>query len=820
MIDPRQIRHWFGRLITPGRHMRDTYESFKELLRLDAEALDTIAELDAHLFGHDPADEARIRHLCLSLCACVRNMADQLLRMDPSYGPVLPALGRLCDEVSTLLAPPEPDLSPPYVIPLDQAAGRFPQAGGKAANLATARVSGVPTPPGFVITASAFFRFLRDNDLETKIETLFQDVRLSRQDLVIQVTGEIQELILAGDIPPDIADEIVHAVNALPTGPALLAVRSSALAEDGDISFAGQYASELDVAPEEVLTAYKRVMAGKYCPRAVAYRVWHALTDSATAMASLVLPMMTARAGGVVYSLDPAGPGPNLLESAGGLLGVYVVGGVADRLVDGSTTPGRYLLSREEHPRIIQASSTMDRTLMPDEVVCDLARWAMHLERLFGRPQDVEWTYGPEGLRILQTRPLQEDRDESAFSSGDTATATILVKGLDCASPGAACGRVHIERSAEDFRRIPPGSVMVTDTLRPALSQFIDRMAAIVARNGSRASHLSSVARERGVPVLVGSTDTLSHGKVVTVDAGAGTIYDSCLSGITERSAEKDARTARIRSHHIDLIRKTVHLSLVDPQQDAFSPEGFQSLHDVIRYCHEKSVEAMFSLVGRQGRGLGRSRRLKTTLPLIMYVLDLGGGLHDDAGKKGPVATRHLESAPLRALWQGLADDRVPWDHRQLHIDWEEFDRISSGIFRTDSRLLASYAIAASDYTHLNIRFGYHFSVVDSLCGPNPGANYVKLRFKGGGTGMDQRGYRLVFIARTLGRFGFETRIAGDMLDASCSRLPGAETREALRALGLILAVTRLMDVRLSSMDDAERESEMFMQRFYPEKQP
>ena len=85
---------------------------------------------------------------------------------------------------------------------------------------------------------------------------------------------------------------------------------------------------------------------------------------------------------------------------------------------------------------------------------------------------------------------------------------------------------------------------------------------------------------------------------------------------------------------------------------------------------------------------------------------------------------------------------------------------------------------------------------------------------------MDQRGHRLVFITRTLARFGFETRIAGDMLDATCSRLSGEETREALRALGLILAVTRLMDVRLSSIEDAERESETFIKRFYPEKTP
>jgi pyruvate,water dikinase len=817
MIDSRQLRYWLGRLIAPDRHLRQKYESFKELLRFDAEALDTVAELDMHLFGHDPADQARIRYLCASLAVSVRGMADHLLLMEPSHAPVVQALDRLWDDMSALIEPPKPDLSPPYVIPLEAAAGQYAVAGGKAANLATARVSGVPTPPGFVITASAFFRYLRDNDLEKTIESLFQSVRLSHQDQIIQVTGEIQELILSAEVPGDIADEIVDAVKGLDLGSGLLAVRSSALAEDGDISFAGQYASELCVAPEDVLSAYKRVIAGKYCPRAVAYRVWHGLTDNATAMASLVLPMMDARAGGVAYTFDPAGQGSANSESDSETLGVYMVGGMAAELVDGSTTPGRYVLTREEQPRILKKYAQADRAFMPDEAVCELGRWAMHLERLFGQPQDVEWTYGPDGLRILQTRPLQQDRDETMIAPEETGSATILASGLSCASPGAACGQVHIERNAGNFWRIPQGAVIVTDTLRPALSQFIDRISAIVSRNGSRASHLSSVARERGVPVVVGPADSLTHGDMVTVDAGAGIIYEGCLSGITERRQEQDARTARVREEYVHLIRRTVHLHLVDSEREDFSPQGFRSLHDVIRYCHEKSVEEMFTMVGRQGRGLGRSRRLDTGLPLVMYVLDFGGGLHTDAGKKGSLAIRHITSEPLSALWDGLGDSRVQWDTGQLHVDWEEFDRISSGLFRADSRLLASYAIVASDYTHLNIRFGYHFSVVDALCGTSAGANYVKFRFKGGGTGMDQRGYRLAFIARTLTRFGYETRIAGDMLDASCSRLAEAETRDALRVLGLILAVTRVMDVKLSCVDDAERESQAFMQRFYPE---
>jgi pyruvate,water dikinase len=171
----------------------------------------------------------------------------------------------------------------------------------------------------------------------------------------------------------------------------------------------------------------------------------------------------------------------------------------------------------------------------------------------------------------------------------------------------------------------------------------------------------------------------------------------------------------------------------------------------------------------------------------------------------------------MRPLWAGLADERVDWDESQLHMDWETFDRISAGIFRKDSRILASYSIIASEYMHLNIRFGYHFSIVDALCGEFPGANYIKFRFKGGGAALSQRAHRLTFIRQVLERFGYEVLIKGDMLDAAYMRMPVDETARCLYVLGLVLAVTRLMDMKLAEASDAQREATLFMQRFFPE---
>ncbi len=811
MIASRLLRHWFTRLMTPDTLIREKYGQFKRLLRADAEALDLIADLDNHLYGHDPADMARIRFLSARLIRMVRDMVSALTAMNPAeYADLAPKLDEMAADIALRTTRVALDQSSPYLISLDDAYSHPDKVGGKAANLSLARQAGAPTPPGYVITASAFARFMRDNGLESEVERRFRSVCLSDYNSIIRATGDMQELILAGDVPADIAAEILTATNQLIQDGSLLAVRSSALAEDGTISFAGQYASELGVRAEDVLSAYKRVLAGKYCPRAVAYRIRHGLSDNDTAMAVLVLPLVPAEAAGVVYTRDPACP-----TVGGEAMGVYVVAGLAAGLVDGTATPEKVYVTRDASPAFIPGCECSTGLSINEETLLELGQWCMKLETLFGLPQDVEWAWGQSGLYILQTRRLQQDVEKVAFSEHETDQGVVKIAGLECASPGAACGPVHHAQTGSSFRNIPHGSVVVTPTLRPALSQFLDRIAAVVAGSGSRASHLASVARERGVPVLVGYHDTLlENEELVTVDAAAGRIFSGCLPGVMTLERQAEENRALLRAEHETLARAMVRLNLTDPDSPDFTPAGCQSLHDVVRFCHEMSVAEMFSLVGRDGRGLGGSRKLRTELPLVMYVLDLGGGLADQTDAGGDVETSHLVGVPLRELWKGLSDSRIAWDQGQMHVDWEAFDRISAGLFRLDSRILASYAIIAADYMHLNIRFGYHFSVVDSVCGDTASANYVKFRFKGGGASLEQRGYRLLFVDAVLSCLGFENSIKGDMLDATFARMPVEDTMHALRFLGLVLAETRLMDMRMSSPEQATFEADAFLQRY------
>jgi len=802
------FKHWTYQVFSPGTLLRRKYEAFKSLLRHDAIALELIADLEELFYGEVLADRQRANWLAARLSKSVKTMAGQLVEMNPSKFMDLPEYFRKIDfYVRMALELEQPEVGPPYILSLEDAAAMPRLAGGKASNLGRVLgLGGVPVPPGFVITANAFNYLVDYNELGAEIETRLRQMVVSDRDRLAALTAEMQELILAAEVPEEIARGIRFAVSEIiEDEDALIAVRSSALAEDGEISFAGQYASELNVQPNDVLEAYKRVLAGKYCPRAVSYRISNGLTDADTAMAILVIPMVDADNAGVVYSMDPDCHGRDAI-------GVYGVRGLGDGLVDGSVSPAKATLTREAEPRLAEGCTPDQGGLPSEAALCELGRLAMKLERELGGPQDIEWAEDVTGrLFILQTRPLQLERDKAAEVHAPVA-GLPLAEGFERASAGVGCGEIYYAPTGAEIARIPDGAVVVTPTLKPSLLAFIGNMSGVISRTGSRASHFASVARESGVPVLVGELDPpLAPGRLVTVDGSTGTIHDGCVESILTRSREGGRISGRVLRQYEKVVPLTVKLNLTDPQAENFTPEGCRSMHDVVRFCHEKSVGEMFSLVDKKGRGMGAARRLKTQLPLVMYLLDLGEGLFPTAAEGKLVDAADIKSRPMWALWYGLSDSRVKWPNTLTHMDWEEFDKVSAGIFSFDSKLLASYGLISEDYLHLMIRFGYHFSVVDSICGPDEGANYINFRFKGGGAGFDQRLLRLLFIRRVLERYGFETTTRGDMLDAKAGRIGENETRRLLARLGYLMAVTRLMDMRMDDEEQVEAEVERFM---------
>lgn len=800
--------HWTYQAFSPGTLLRNKYNAFKELLRLDDQCLERIADLEEIHYGREQADWARVEWLCEELGRNLHGLIEQLQAMAPTkYMDLLDYFTKIHFYVRMAVTVPDAQIVSPFVFPVTEAHLHPQQAGGKALHFGRiAAETDLPLPPAMVISASAYHYFIEANELRPMLDDRLRKVRLTDPSELAALADEMQLLILEADMPETIANEIEIAAMELGSGGKPLAVRSSAVAEDGEASFAGQYASVLNVSAADVMDAWKEVVASKYTPRAIAYRIMHGLADAETPMAVLLMPMVDAACAGVVYTRDP-----DAAIDGQESLAIYAVEGLGDTLVDGTSSAFTARLARRTGFARLEASPGFP---MPTATMKRLANHAMQLETLFGEPQDVEWAMdGRNRLHILQSRSVHAAKQNELSDVHETPDLPEVLTASPAGAGGITAGTARVIPQCRDIQDIERGTVLVTRNLGPALSRIIDRVSAVIAQKGSRASHFASVAREFGVPVLVDAEaclDAITEGTTVTVDGSTGTVYLGRPDTLPEKPPVLPRPLGAMQRLGTAMPR-IARLTLTDPLADNFAPQFCRSMHDLVRFVHERGVEEMFTLVGRSGRGLSGARKLKTDIPISLFLLNLEDGLFHSAAGKPDISPDDIRSVPMWALWFGLSCDRVKWPTNMKHVDWEELDRVSAGIINPDSPQLASYAVLSHTYMHMMVRFGYHFSVIDTLCGPEGRQNYIKFRFKGGGGRPEQRILRIQFIERILTRFGFFVTTRGDLLDARHPHESDSIIQRRLAMLGLMLARTRMMDMGLTRYDQIADAEQAFM---------
>ncbi|MDD3581996.1 MAG: PEP/pyruvate-binding domain-containing protein [Desulfobacca sp.] len=825
----RRFRHLVLQVFAPGKLLHYKYQTFKELLAHDQKSLELLTELEEIWHTGLAVDWARVASLSQSLCYSIRCLIDSVMEMNPRvYEALENRFQQVAASIREIISLPPAASDPPYIIDLAAATSTAELAGGKAQSLSRIiQHTKLPVPRGFVVTTHAFQLFLDHNQLRPRLDELLAQIRLDDTGRLEELSQALASLIKQAEIPPVVAAAISQKLQESEaeslTGPWV--VRSSAYGEDGERTWAGQYTSVLNVLSTEVLEAYKAVIAGKYTPRALAYRIRSGLADQEVPMAALFLEMVEAAVSGVIYTAEPR---PSNAETC---LAVYAIPDRCERLVDGSTVPEVHYLSREPQSRLVESLASpfcrLDTreevgTCLSPETAILLARWGMELEKLAGRPQDIEWVQDKTGnLFILQSRALASPPASSpALNQGEAVALDhllLLAEGVT-ASPGVGIGQVFIVRQVEELRRVPEAAILVGSTLPPAFASIIDRLRAVVADGGSRASHFASVAREYGLPVIVETlkaTECLSPGQIVTVDANHCRVYQGEVESLKTHPAKSSpAAETRFMVRLRQLMEFISPLRLTDPEAADFVPQSCRSMHDFVRFCHEKGMSEMFSLIGRRGRGLSQARRLDTELPLVMYVLDLEDGIAPQASHNKSVEPRFITCKPMQAFWEGLSHPDVVWQQGLIHLDWEEFDRVSGGLISLRSAALASYALVSKDYLHLNLRFGYHFAVTDTLCGYNPEANYIAFRFKGGGGNYANRLLRVQFIQSILEWAGFAVKTQGDLLDARFERHAARPMLSRLTLLGLLQGKTRLLDMALTSTDQVIAWTKDFKERY------
>lgn len=815
----------------------EIFGRFQSILQKNTTAMEIIGDMGAKLGGEFIFDKKYLTDSVRQVSEAVRASAYDLNFITGNkHLEVYDVLENLSMELEMELAGKIVVRERRHIHRLEDIAENLDDVVGlKAYNLSRlVRMPQVNVPPGFVVGIAGFRGYLAYNNLFEKIEGLIQECAAGHRSQE-SASQAIRLAILGGDIPPDLRREILFAAEAVCGGAperCYFSVRSSAVGEDGDLSFAGIHDTFLNVPFRELLSNYKKVLASLYSPASLAYRLGKRLLPMEMAMPVLYQVMVNSRAAGVVYTLDPVDPlRQECLISASWGLGRTVVEGVdaVDTYRVARQAPHALLEQRIGHKASMLAAletgpprevtgAEQDQPCLGGEEISELTALALSLERFFKRPLDIEWSLDQEGrLWLLQARSLGTQKGGRARSrelKGLLADHAVLLKDQGViAYRGIGAGPVCLVDEGDDLNLVPTGAVVVSHYSSPWLAKAIARASAVLTDVGSTTGHMATVAREFRVPAIVdtgSATKTLRPGQEVTVDAERNVVYQGRIEELLHHQLLE--ATAFETTYEFQLLRRLLRkispLTLTDPESPEFSARRCQTLHDVIRFVHEKAVQALVE-VGKAPWNLQRrgGKRLKSSLPLDLVIIDVGGGLAPEALAKNQVTPDQIVSIPMLALWEGLNTPNA-WSTEPIAVD---FKGLMASLTRTRPAQLdgaamgMNLAVVGSNYLNLSLRIGYHFTVVDAYLGPMPNYNYVYFRFMGGVTDISRRSRRATLLSAILEESSFKVELKGDLVVARVKKMSQERTRELLVLLGRLIGFARQLDVLMK--DDAAIET-------------
>jgi pyruvate,water dikinase len=418
-----------------------------------------------------------------------------------------------------------------FILPLSEPGATDPETvGPKAANLATLLQAGLPTPGGFALTAEAYRHQLRHLGIGDAVRAYNNaDLPASRK-----LSVQIRLALYQEPFAPEILEPLLAAWRAQCAESPRGAVRSSALIEDRKgANFAGQFESFLGLTDEtEFLTAVRACWAALWTSHARRYMDNHGLSPADTAMGVLIQPLIAARCSG-----------GGLSETAEGQMLISATWGLGSAIAQGEVVPDRIVLAKNGFLRTVEAGRKGHRDtcehgvsapqLVPDDLVSEpclsageavtLGRLLRRAEKLAGGPVEIEWAMDESGFRLLQSRPLHM---EPATVPDEIWLQHPGINGHP-AGIGWGSGRAVVVNCECELSRVAPGDVLVTKVAGPSLTHILNRVSGVVAELGGSTSHLASLARERGIPMVLGVLDAtrkIPDGSQCAVDGVAGIV--------------------------------------------------------------------------------------------------------------------------------------------------------------------------------------------------------------------------------------------------------------------------------------------------------
>jgi pyruvate,water dikinase len=415
---------------------------------------------------------------------------------------------------------------------------------------------GILVPDGFATTSYAFEEFLTQNSLHSKLDDLMRQLDKNHYENLNEIGAKARELMLAGELPQKLQSSILKAYKELcGENDVEVAVRSSATAEDlPQASFAGQHESYLNIkGGAALLNAIKKCFASLYTDRAIEYREANGFAHQKVALSVGVQKMVRSdkASSGVVFTLEPESGFRDIIHLSG-------VWGLGENIVQGTVTPDEFLIFKptllqgkngiiqkklgskaktmiygfDENKSIINTDTPKEKQelfVLNDEEIMKLANWALIVENHYQKPMDIEWAKDgfTNEIFIIQARPetVHSQRNPLLVKEYQLLEKGIAVVQGEAIGSKITTGVARILHSPDEADKLQAGEIIVTDTTSPDWDPVLQKSSAIITNKGGRTSHASIVARELGVPAIVGcanATDKIIDGEMITVSCSEG----------------------------------------------------------------------------------------------------------------------------------------------------------------------------------------------------------------------------------------------------------------------------------------------------------
>lgn len=424
------------------------------------------------------------------------------------------------------------------------------QVGGKGGNLGEMYNLGIPVPNGFVVTAAAYFEFVKENKLKEQIARILQTTDVDHPEQLDSASKKIRQLIRKSPISHELSIEIMKAYKKLSGFGGLksvpVAVRTSATAEDSpEASFAGQGDTFLNVIGEaNVLERVRDCWSSLFTPRSIFYQVKNHYDHFKIGVAVPVQKLIHSDISGIMFTANPVSNDKNQII-------VETVWGLGEYIVQGRVTPDQYIIdkntwkiiskntvsqdvelvkSNNETHEVKVPKSRQNRPKINDDTAIHIAKVGQKLHNHYGKAQDIEFAVENDKFYVVQTRPITTlVSNQKTLDQQSTVTAgkPADLKG-EPASPGTASGIVIIINSPKEINKAKKGHVLVTQMTTPDFVPAMKKVSAIVTDKGGQTSHAAIVSRELGVPCVVGTakaTKSLKEGDMVTVNGTTGEVW-------------------------------------------------------------------------------------------------------------------------------------------------------------------------------------------------------------------------------------------------------------------------------------------------------